>query len=283
MARRKSTKKKGRFGGIFLVFVVLALTMLIGFFFASNKTPNEEKRDIGQVISSIIPTVKSVVTQTEDINLEDKAKEAQRTVDEILMKHPKWQLSDDGRTDKKIDRPDNKGTVSWVQRKLLVGIPHGEDIKKATEIISERITINNMEVVDKADVTYVGDDAIKISVGIKAKLGEKDEVTCVTDEIIVFNGDQTTEKSKEIEKEQVKSMTGKKLKGKMAIVIDDCGYDVGPVRTLSRLPLNMSFAVIPFKSNSTEALNVIKSSGNVAMLHLPMEPMSSSEASESRR
>ncbi len=36
-------------------------------------------------------------------------------------------------------------------------------------------------------------------------------------------------------------------KGRLAIVIDDCGYQLGPVRTLTSLPLKMTFAVIPFK------------------------------------
>ena len=63
-------------------------------------------------------------------------------------------------------------------------------------------------------------------------------------------------------------------KGRLAIVIDDCGYQLGPVRTLTSLPLKMTFAVIPFKPNSAAALSIIRNSGHTAMLHLPMEPVS---------
>ncbi len=63
-------------------------------------------------------------------------------------------------------------------------------------------------------------------------------------------------------------------KGRLAIVIDDCGYELGPVRTLTSLPLKMTFAVIPFKPNSASALSIIRNSGHTAMLHLPMEPVS---------
>ena len=60
--------------------------------------------------------------------------------------------------------------------------------------------------------------------------------------------------------------------GRMAIVIDDCGYALDPVRTLVGLPVPMSFAIIPFKPNSANALQIIKAGGRTAMLHLPMEP-----------
>ena len=63
-------------------------------------------------------------------------------------------------------------------------------------------------------------------------------------------------------------------KGCLAIVIDDCGYQLGPVRTLTSLPLKMTFAVIPFKPNSAAALSIIRNSGHTAMLLLPMEPVS---------
>lgn len=66
----------------------------------------------------------------------------------------------------------------------------------------------------------------------------------------------------------------RQYKGKLAVVIDDCGYDMGALRTLTRLPLPMSFAIIPFKPHSRDALHEIKSQGRVAMLHLPMEPVS---------
>lgn len=75
-------------------------------------------------------------------------------------------------------------------------------------------------------------------------------------------------------------LSKRQYKGKLAVVIDDCGYDMDALSTLTRLPLPMSFAIIPFKTHSRDALQEIRSQGRVAMLHLPMEPMSggSSEA-----
>jgi len=74
----------------------------------------------------------------------------------------------------------------------------------------------------------------------------------------------------------------KKLSGSLAVVVDDCGYDLDPVETLSALPIDMTFSIIPFKANSSAALNVIKNNGQTPMLHLPMEPMDASQSSENR-
>lgn len=70
------------------------------------------------------------------------------------------------------------------------------------------------------------------------------------------------------------ALSGQKYHGKLAVIIDDCGYALDPVRTLTSLPFPFSYAVIPFKPNSSEALSIIKGSGHIAMLHLPMEPVS---------
>lgn len=69
--------------------------------------------------------------------------------------------------------------------------------------------------------------------------------------------------------------------GRLAVVVDDCGYQLDPLRTLTGLPIPMTYAIIPFKPNSSAALSIIKGSGRTAMLHLPMEPLSGG-SSESR-
>jgi uncharacterized protein len=74
----------------------------------------------------------------------------------------------------------------------------------------------------------------------------------------------------------------KKLTGSLAVVVDDCGYDLEPVETMSGLPIDMTFSIIPFKTNSMAALAVIKNNGKIPMLHLPMEPMDANQASETR-
>lgn len=74
----------------------------------------------------------------------------------------------------------------------------------------------------------------------------------------------------------------KKLSGSLAVVVDDCGYDLEPVEILSALPIDMTFSILPFKANSSAALKIIKNNGQTPMLHLPMEPMDATQASETR-
>jgi polysaccharide deacetylase 2 family uncharacterized protein YibQ len=74
--------------------------------------------------------------------------------------------------------------------------------------------------------------------------------------------------------------TAEKASGKLAVIVDDCGYDSGIVRKMTALKQNISFAVIPYRDVSAEALAIIKNSGKEALLHLPMEPLDRSQQSE---
>ena len=74
----------------------------------------------------------------------------------------------------------------------------------------------------------------------------------------------------------------KGLSGRIAVVVDDCGYDLDPVEKLTSLPIDMSFSIIAFKANSSAALRLIIQNGQLPMLHLPMEPMDASAASENK-
>lgn len=68
----------------------------------------------------------------------------------------------------------------------------------------------------------------------------------------------------------------------MAVIIDDCGYDLAPVRKLVNLNAPFSYAILPYKDFSSDALHVIKGGGQTAMLHLPMEPMDRTAMSEGK-
>ena len=52
------------------------------------------------------------------------------------------------------------------------------------------------------------------------------------------------------------------------------------VRTLLNTGLPFNFAVLPYKTYSSDVLEMIKGAGRIAMLHLPMEPMDRSAMSE---
>lgn len=60
----------------------------------------------------------------------------------------------------------------------------------------------------------------------------------------------------------------------MAIVIDDIGYDMKPVRELLAINENITFAVLPLLAHSREAAETLHRAHREILLHLPMEPLS---------
>lgn len=69
------------------------------------------------------------------------------------------------------------------------------------------------------------------------------------------------------------------IKARLAIVIDDFGYTSGPIAVLAALPRPVTFAILPYRPHSAEALQAAKASGKEAILHLMM-PQQASAASE---
>jgi len=59
---------------------------------------------------------------------------------------------------------------------------------------------------------------------------------------------------------------------KVAILIDDIGHDLRPLRELLRLGIPLNFAILPYKRHSREAAEMIHDAGQELLLHLPMEP-----------
>lgn len=60
----------------------------------------------------------------------------------------------------------------------------------------------------------------------------------------------------------------------VAIIIDDIGYDLGPVRELLKIDADITFAILPLCSHSREAAEMLHKAHRETLLHLPMEPNS---------
>ncbi|MBP8985608.1 MAG: divergent polysaccharide deacetylase family protein [Syntrophobacterales bacterium] len=61
---------------------------------------------------------------------------------------------------------------------------------------------------------------------------------------------------------------------RVAIVIDDIGYDLSQVDELLKIRAPLTFAVLPHCQHSQEAAERIHRAGKEVLLHLPMEPLS---------
>lgn len=60
--------------------------------------------------------------------------------------------------------------------------------------------------------------------------------------------------------------------GKMAVVIDDLGRDLGFARHLAALDIPVTFSILPGAPASTETASLAEQAGREVMLHQPMEP-----------
>jgi len=59
---------------------------------------------------------------------------------------------------------------------------------------------------------------------------------------------------------------------RIALIIDDVGFDRQPVEAAAALPGALSFAVIPGTPNARQSADLLSSHGHEILCHLPMEP-----------
>jgi uncharacterized protein len=74
---------------------------------------------------------------------------------------------------------------------------------------------------------------------------------------------------------KTKSLTGKSAHlREVAIIVDDIGYSLSPVKELLKINADLTFAVLPFQAHTREAAAMLHKANRETLLHLPMEPLS---------
>lgn len=270
MARRTGNKKGANSGFVLtLIFALLAIVVACGIYYASNRGGEKDVLDKSNT----------------SIDLREESKKAHRAVDEILLGKNNWQLTDNGREDQHERIKETGGEVTWTKRQLAIGIPPTTGLDGASEWLQEKISSTKLVVLNKRVATYNDWDSVRMEIAIETKAGDGKK-GFITDVVYFYHNTNLTEEDKDIkeDKEKTKEKTQKtqKYHGKLAIVIDDCGYDLAPVRKLVSLKAPFSYAILPYKDFSSDALHLIKGAGQTAMLHLPMEPMDRSAMSEGK-
>ena len=76
-------------------------------------------------------------------------------------------------------------------------------------------------------------------------------------------------------KEKAKPLSPKTLPlRQVAIIIDDIGYDLNPVKELLKINADLTFAILPLCPHTREAAEMFHQAHRETLLHLPMEPVS---------
>lgn len=268
----KKQKDKKSSGNKYIVMGFIALLAVLavaaGIFYAFGRSEKDVLDDSGS-------------SKAKEVNLLDESVEAQRILDNILLQKDNWQLieKDHGEEDVKVAGSQN--TVKISKRQLAVGVPETTSLKGAAEWLMKNAEQSGLVAVSDKPTTYKSWDAYKVEIGMSVKAGSGKR-NFVTDTVVFYHNGNLRKEDKDIKTEDKEAAVEEKRRysGKLAIIVDDCGYDMNSVRTLINTGLSFNYAILPYKNYSSDVLEMVKSSGNVAMLHLPMEPVDRSAMSE---
>ncbi len=272
MARRTKKKNSSTAYILLLVFAVIAVAAAAaGIFYASGRSDKD------------VLVKESGDAKKQEISLLDESIEAQRLVDNILLQKDNWQLMENEHGSADVDVSNSAARVKINQRQLAVGVPVSTSLSGAGAWFEEKAKAAGLACVSLAASEYKSWDACKVEIGISAKAGAGRQ-NFVTDTVYFFHNTNLKEVDKDIREQPPQQAVpgGRRYKGRLAIIIDDCGYDMAPVRALTALKLPFSYAILPFKNFSSDVLEIVKNTGNVPMLHLPMEPENRSAMSEGK-
>lgn len=265
----KNTKRKKSSGNhvvlLALVTILAVLAVAAGMFYAFGRS----EKDIMDNKDS---------KEKKEVSLLDESIEAQRILDNILLKKTNWQLIEREHGENDVNVTGVNTSVKIAQRQLAVGVPASTDLQAAGSWLQEKAAAAGLVIISGKDSKYKDWDAYKVEIGIAVKAGSGKK-QFVTDTVYFFHNSNLHGEDKDVKKVQEKPES-RKYSGKLAVIVDDCGYDMSSVRTLLNTGLPLNFAVLPYKPYSSDVLEMIKSDGRVAMLHLPMEPVDRSAMSE---
>lgn len=265
----KNTKRKKSSGNhvvlLALVTILAVLAVAAGMFYAFGRS----EKDIMDNKDS---------KEKKEVSLLDESIEAQRILDNILLKKTNWQLIEREHGENDVNVAGVNTSVKIAQRQLAVGVPASTDLQAAGSWLQEKAAAAGLVSISGKDSKYKDWDAYQVEIGIAVKAGSGKK-QFVTDTVYFFHNSNLHGEDKDVKKVQEKPES-RKYSGKLAVIVDDCGYDMSSVRTLLNTGLPLNFAVLPYKPYSSDVLEMIKSDGRVAMLHLPMEPVDRSAMSE---
>jgi polysaccharide deacetylase 2 family uncharacterized protein YibQ len=267
MARKRRKKSSDKTSLFILLGIITILTIMAGMFYgsiSSDKNVVEVKPGSGE--------------KKEIVSLLNESVEAQRILDSILLQKGNWQLIEKARGVKETNLEEANAVVKVNARTLAIGVPVSVALEDAGKWVKGKATAKGLAVISGEPSTYKGWDSYKLQLGVAAKAGGNNK-KFVVDTLYFFYNTNLGDRGKEVISPPA---GGSQYTGKLAIIVDDCGYDIKSVRRLTDVGLPFSYAILPYKDFSNDALEVIKNTGNVPMLHLPMEPSNRSAMSEGK-
>ena len=195
------------------------------------------------------PTPETPKDPIKQVDHREESKRVEQILRKFFEQNPKWNPGESGQ---KIAK-DNLRT--WYVD------PKTDEKSKAIAQLIEFMKQNNVYTTEP-----VADEVAKttfVELGYKYD-GDKIKIT----DKVIFQGIADIAKKKHA------------VKGKLAIIVDDTGNSVDTLKRMLEIDAKVTFAILPSASNAQDSLQMLKDAGRPAMLHLPMQAMSSAAAAE---
>ena len=288
---RRKDRRAGRSFGIILLIIFLCF----GAYWLHERQTNDEKQ---------------AETKMEQLDTgRDDGKDAVYTEasQELSDAVTDWLKSQDAeveeikREDRTEERKATGGTIYWTTRSAVV-VPASEfsrdDLEKALQKSGGKAVLYRV-----TPTSLGGKDVTEYDIAYYTTL-DGDPLYLVTDRLFVTKPKEKgglVENIKEIfketpaddERKETPSPAVKEeetaapaqdspaeVKGRLAIVIDDCGNDLDTLSVLNSVPIPLTYAVMPNKAYTAESARSGYDAGRKIFVHLPMEPLNTTSSEE---
>ena len=294
MARRKgpSRSSSSRHPGLVLLLLIL---LCIGAYWTVNGDSASYQR-----ADAKISQIEAGKTEQKDAVYTDTSADMHDAVD-AWLKAIDADVSTVETAERTEQRTATGGTISWTTKSKEV-VPtkpfSREDLEKQLAKSNGKAVLYRVE-----KTQHNGKDVTEYDIAHFDML-DKEQLYLVTDKIYVTEPkpkdgvvasikklikESTSGSLKDVPKETAKPTETTKqvgdtqrhpkvIKGRLAIVIDDCGSDMKTLQGLNALPIPLTYAVMPNKPHTTESANSGYDAGRKIFVHLPMEPLNVSSS-----
>lgn len=243
--------KKYKWGNIIIsVVIILAISTLASWYFFANKNSQDVQEK---------ESIKADQKLLNKNDYKEESKQALRLIDTFLSQNERWGVEEKSRLESK--QHETTGLI----RDMEVRLTEKDSLPQVIEKLKQFAEKNKLKVTSEKEEQLGSDKkATSIEVGLETAQG-----IFVTDKLLFLGGAAKEQKKKEA--------IGK---GKLALIIDDAGYSLEPLEKMLKIDAPLTFAILPYRPYSGDSLRLIKSSGQQAILHLPMQPLNQAAQSE---
>lgn len=267
-------KKRSKGSGFFLKFIILLVAAAALWQLQQGKMPGKKPDD-----GHFYQTQKTGAGVTIDFTL------ACRNLDDVITKV----LKDSGLKNKtgerqvrQVPRKQMEGFIKWENRHITLAAPTEADKAAIIEKLTIGVRRAGGQIFRSVPDTIEGKEALRVDIGLSDTL-ENEPVTVVTHNIwLLLQTETPVAPPKGSEQPLVPGMMPNKDKrdgktplmnprGRLALVIDDCGLTMEGIDELLILDQPLTFAVLPHHRYSAAIARQVAGQGKQVILHLPME------------